>query len=389
MSSKNNKTDLVYFGGNNPMFETPRSIANLVKPNINNFYSYTKQSFEAGHLTDSGVVVQLFEERLKKIYGVKHAIAMCNGGITLAVKFLALEGRREVIMPSLGYRRMADVVAWMNLTPHFCDVHPETMGITAAAAKKCINENTALILAPQPIVNICDIDGLVELSEETGIPLFFDSVEAGYCSHKGRMIGSFGDGEYFSMHASKFLNGFEGSYVTTNNDALAENLRLARNSGINADGGIECFGMRAHLNEVHAAMAMASFDDMPHQIERNKQHYYQYKKLLSEIKGLELVEYDESEKRTFKNIMVGINDRWRFSRDETLEILIAEKMLARAYYSPPLHKRPTNYTTIVGDVEHSSRLAEKYMLLPSGYRTSAEDIEKICDVLKLIQNIKE
>ena len=78
--------------------------------------------------------------------------------------------------------------------------------------------------------------GIEKLAKDQNLPLLFDSVEASYADHNGNPIGSFGNAECFSVHASKFLNGFEGGYITTNNDDLACKLRTVLNNGLNENG---------------------------------------------------------------------------------------------------------------------------------------------------------
>ena len=175
---------------------------------------------------------------------------------------------------------MADIAAWLNLTPHFCDVDKDTLGISLETASKSINENTALILAPHPIVNMCDISGIEKLAKEHHLPLLFDSVEASYADYNGKCIGAFGDAECFSVHASKFLNGFEGGYITTNNYELAQRLKIARNNGIDKNEKILSFGMNGQLNEMHAAMTLACLDNLDKQLSHNKEIFFTYKELL-------------------------------------------------------------------------------------------------------------
>ena len=69
-------------------------------------------------------------------------------------------------MPSFTYRRMADIAAWLLLKPHFCDVDEETLACDAAAVRPCINGNTSLIVAVHPIVDLCDIGGIIDLAKE-------------------------------------------------------------------------------------------------------------------------------------------------------------------------------------------------------------------------------
>ena len=207
---KKNISDLAIFGGS-PVFSKIRSTSNLFKPDQDNFFKYAKVIFESRRLTNNGELVQQMEQRLTELHQVKHCVAVCNGlwALIMTLKCIAILGKTEVIMPSLTYRRMADITAWLNLTPHFCDVDINTLGMKPEIVEPLINENTAAIICAHPMVHLSDINGMLALAEKHSLPIIFDSVEAAYASYSGKMIGSFGNAEIYSMHASKFLNGFE------------------------------------------------------------------------------------------------------------------------------------------------------------------------------------
>jgi dTDP-4-amino-4,6-dideoxygalactose transaminase len=295
---------------------------------------------------------------------------------------LALKGRTEVVMPSLTYRRLADAVAWAGLTPHFCEVDPVGLCITAETARSCINDNTALILGVHPIVNCCDSEGLEVLSAESRIPLFFDSVESVYETLNRRKVGSFGRAECFSMHASKLLNAFEGGYVTTDDDALAQSLRAMRNYGFPMDGASSALRMNAKQIEIHAAMALAALDNVDEQVELNRRRYYRYKIGLASVPGLRLLEFDERERSGYKNIVVELLNDWPISRELTLALLHKDNLLCRAYYYPALHQKSTGYAMVWGDLSRTETLARRFLMLPCGYFVSGDDVGLICDYLR-------
>lgn len=288
-------------------------------------------------------------------------------------------------MPSFTYRRMADIAAWTRLKPHFCEVEADTLANSARTVKSCINKDTALILGVHPIVNNCDINGLMALAHEEKIPLLFDSVESVHETLQGRKIGGIGTAEIFSLGASKLVNGFEGGYLTTNDEKLAERLALARGFGFKGQDNIAIpGGLNAKLNEIHAAMALASLDDLEDQIERNKLRYLTYKSLLSALNGIRLLEFDENQNPGYKNIVVEILDDWPLSRTDTISILNAEMILARAYYAPPLHRKHMTYPHIATELPVTDRLAERFILPPCGHLVSGENIEEIVGLLHFI-----
>jgi len=385
MDVKSRPEDFALFGGE-PLFDSIRSISNLVRPDFEKFLGYSRLFFENECYSGGGRVEQLLEARLADFHQVRHCISFCGGfwGLVLAMKCLALRGRVEVAMPSLTYRRLADIVAWAGLTPHFCEVDPVRLCITAETARPCINDKTGLILGVHPIVNCCDAEGLEALSAETGIPLLIDAVESSYETLNGRRVGTFGRAECFSMQSSKLLNAFEGGYVTTSDDALALRLRAMRNYGFGTDGKLSGPGMNAKQNEIHAAMALAALDDVHEQVELNRRRYDLYKAGVAGVPGIRLVHFDEHERNGYKNIVVELLDDWPISRELTLALMHKDNLLCRPYYSPALHKKSTGYAMVWGDLSRTEALAKRFLMLPCGYFVSLDDVGRVCDYLRAI-----
>jgi len=386
MAKKSSVEELAVFGGTS-LFAIPKSTSNLLQPDFEKFMGYSKLFFDQHQYTNNGPNVKLLEQRLAAFHQTEYCVTFCSGfwAIALAISALALKGKTEIVMPSLTYRRMADIAAWVSLKPHFCEVEPATLAMSAATVRPCINENTALILGAHPIVNCCDVDGLIALAKEKNIPLLFDSVESVYESTAGGKVGGFGSAEAFSLHACKLLNGFGGGYITTNDASLARQLALMRGFGFaDIDKIVVPCGMNAKLNEMHAAMALASLDGLEEQISRNRQRYYTYKRLFPAIPGIRLLEFDENYGAGYKNIVVELLDEWPLTRADTISILNAEKILARAYYSPPLHRKPMAFAHVPADLPVTDRLAEKFLNLPCGHLVSNDDITGIVEMLTFI-----
>ena len=383
--SKTSITDLAALGGP-ALYTQPVSTSNLVKPDFDRFLMYSRVFHDAHRYTNDGPVVKLLEQRLAEFHGTRHCIATANGfwALVLSIKALALEGRREVVMPSLTYRRLADIVAWCGLVPHFCEVDENTLAISPAEAARCINADTALILGVHPIVNCCDAEGLERLSAETGVPLLFDTVESVYETANGRKTGSFGRAECFSMHASKLINGFEGGYITTDDAALAHRLAKVRAFGFFGQDNIEDLGINAKLNEIHAAMALAGLDDLEDQVLRNRARYRCYQRELDGLPGVRLLEFDETERCSFKTIVVELTDAWPLSRAQTIDLLNRERVLSRAYYSPPLHSRTMRYEVVPAALPLTDRLAERFMLMPCGHFVTEDDIAAVVSLLRFM-----
>ena len=378
--------DLAIFEGPQ-LFEPIISTSNLVRPDIEAFLDYSRRFYKAKQYTNNGPMVRLLEARLAGFHQTRHCLSFANGfwGIVLAITALAIPGRTEIVMPSLTYRQLADIAAWTRLKPRFCEVDPKTLAATAETVAACLNDETALVLAAHPIVNCCDVERIATLGRDRGIPVVFDSVESVYETVPGGKIGAFGDAECFSLHASKLINGFEGGYVTTNGDELARRLLVMRGFGFFGPDNVIEFGLNAKLNETHACMALACLDELEDQVWRNRRRYYRYRESLCSSAGLRLLEFDETQKTSYKNIVVELTGEWPLNRAETLEILHAEGALARPYYAPPLHRKSMNYPHVAAELPLTDRLAEAFMLLPCGHFVSEPDIDALCGLLAFIE----
>ena len=386
MFIKKRLEDLAVFGGDS-LFATPKSTSNLLQPSFENFLKYSKNIFKERQYTNNGPNVKLLEKRLSSFHETDFCVTFSSGmwAMVLAISALAIQGNTEIIMPSLTYRRMDDIASWAGLKPHFCEVDPKTLAMNAETVEPCINENTALILGAHPIVNCCDIKGLIELSNRHKIPLLFDSVESVYESTSMGKVGQFGNAEAFSLHACKFLNGFGGGYITTNDEKLSEHLKAVRSFGFVGFDNVAIYGgMNAKLNEIHAAMALASLDGVKEQVFLNRERYLAYMRLLADLPGIRLLKFDDDYQVGYKNIVVEILSDWPLSRLDTLNILNSENILARAHYYPPLHRKRSKYMNSCDGLSQTDILAEKFMNLPCGQLVDLNDINKIVEILYFI-----
>ena len=387
--SKNLTVDNLSIFGIAPLFEKTKSTSNLVQPDLSVFLKYSRIFYDQNRYTNNGPVVRLLEQRLAKFHHSKYCVTFCSGfwALVLAMRVLAIEGKTEILMPSLTYRRMADIATWARLTPRFYDVNTSTLSARADDVDRHVSNDTALILGVHPIVNCCDVDGLVDLAKDKEIPLLFDSVESVYETVESGKIGTFGEAEVFSLHASKLVNGFEGGYLTTNNFELANKLSIARGFGFaGTENVVVADALNAKLNEMHAAMALASMDDLEEQVVRNRERYYKYRSQLISLPGVRLLEFNENCKTSYKNIVVELLDSWPLSRTDTLSILNSENVLARAYYSPPLHLKKITYPHVDSELPVTEKLSERYLMLPCGHFVDDVDIEKIVNLLRLLHS---
>jgi dTDP-4-amino-4,6-dideoxygalactose transaminase len=331
--------DLAVFGGP-ALFSSVKPIGQLDLPDEDTFFAYAREVFSVRRMTNNGPMAQRLEARLAAFHDTEHCIAFASASlaILLLLEILAQGRSGEVIMPAFTYAGLPHLAQWAGQNPRFCDIDPSTHTLAPQAVIEAVSSDTTAILAVHQVNSPCLIDELQEIADAENVPLCFDSVHGLYCTYKGHPIGGFGEAEVFSLHATKLINGFEGGYITTNNDELADSLRRKRNFGFDSNAEIVTLGMNAKLNEIHAALALASLDNLETVVARNKERLDAYVDSFKDIPGLRFVPYQDAENQmNYEFALLEVDFSWPLTRNEIVSLLRKENALARAYYSPPLH----------------------------------------------------
>ena len=131
------------------------STSSLYSPNSEIVLNYIKKSYFQKKFTNRGPLVELLEKKLLSFHNTKYCITFCSGfwALVAAIKTLALKNKKYILMPSLTYRRLDDVVFWSGFTPIYCDIDPINLGLDINLIDQKNLDNTALILAVHPLVD--------------------------------------------------------------------------------------------------------------------------------------------------------------------------------------------------------------------------------------------
>lgn len=335
-----------------------------------------RRVLQSGVLTNGPFVAEL-ERRTADYLGVRHCVAVASGttGLMLVLRASGLSG--DVVLPSFTFSATAHAVAWNGLRPVFADVDPKTLTLSASSALHAMAVRTSAILATHIYGTPCDVEALTELARQMGIRLFFDAAHAFGSRHRGVPVGGFGDAEVFSLSPTKTLVAGEGGIIATNDDILAERCRLGRDYG--KDGTYDCriIGLNARMSEIHAAMALASLNDIEDRIRRRNAVATSYKEALRHVTGISFPEVPDGDASTFKDFSILV-DPDEFGCDSaTLAVkLAADGIETRRYYAPPVHSMRT-YKALSGSNGHlpeTDRAASQVLTLPLWAEMSGRDV---------------
>lgn len=344
------------------------------------FDALVEGMFARGWYSNGGPLVAELEARLREYLGVGHCVLVNNAtaGLQLASRALDLTG--EVIVPAFTFIASAHAIQWLGLRPVFCEIDPLTHNLDPRQVEALVTERTSAILGVHLWGRPCATEALTKIAERHGLQLFYDAAHAFGVRHGGRMVGNFGRCEVFSFHATKFVHTFEGGAIATNDDALAERLRRLRNFGLGGGEGAEELGINCKMPEVCAAMGLASLKNLAEVVAANRRGHDLYGEHLAGIPGIELLRFDDLEQTNWQYLVLEVTPAAGVSRDRLLQLLHADKILARRYFFPGCH-RAEPYATLYPEQRErlplTDSLCQRVLVLPNGPAVSAEHIEYI------------
>ena len=379
--------DLAIFGGP-ALFDEVRHVG---RPNIGDrakFFERVNAMLDERRLTNNGPNVLEFEARVAALTGAPHCIAVCNATIGLELVARALGLRGEIIVPSFTFIATAHALDWLGLEPVFCDVDPETHTLDPEAAEQLITPRTSAILGVHTWGRVCDVPALSEVAGRRGLRLIFDAAHAFACGHDGAMVGTFGDAEVFSFHATKFLNSFEGGAITTRDPILADRLRNMRNFGFAGLDNVVSAGTNGKMTEISAAMGITSLESIDDFIAQNRRNYELYRAGLAGIDGLTFYTLPAGDRLNYQYVVLLVDEAVAgISRDMLVEILHAEGVFARRYFYPGIHAAEPYRRATAERRAHlpvTERLVQQAMQLPTGTAMSSGDADAVSALLAFV-----
>jgi dTDP-4-amino-4,6-dideoxygalactose transaminase len=359
------------------------------KPNIGNrdhLMNRINDILDRRWLSNNGIYVQEFEQRIAEFVGVKHCIATCNATIALEIAIRAAGMKGEVILPAFTFIATAHALQWQEITPVFCDIDPLTHTIDPCRIEALITPRTTGIIGVHLWGQACNVKALEQIAQQHELKLIFDAAHAFGCAHQGQMIGSFGEMEVFSFHATKFINSFEGGAIVTNNDELATKIRLMENFGFAGIDEVVYVGTNGKMSEVSAAMGLTSLESIDEFVAVNHRNYKAYEQELWGIPGVTLLKYNSAERFNYQYVVLEIDEAFTgVSRDRLVQILHDNNIIARKYFYPGCHKMEPyrSYFPHAGMLlPETEKLVNKVLILPTGTSISTEQIKFISQVIR-------
>lgn len=244
-----------------------------------------------------GYVAQEFEQEFAAFIGAKHCLAVTNGTAALHLAGLAigLQPGDEVIVPSLTFVATANAVRYTGGTPVFADIESlDCLNISPSAIERCITEKTRAVMVMHYAGFPCDMPVIMQIARRHGLRVIEDSAHAIGSKLEERTLGTWGDIGCFSFFSNKNMTTGEGGMIATNDDAVAERLRVLRSHGMTTlswerhQGRASTYdvvdlGYNYRIDELRSALGRVQLTKLPAGNARRKQLTTLYRQLLAEI----------------------------------------------------------------------------------------------------------
>jgi len=200
------------------------------------------------------------------------------------------------------------------------------------------------------------------------------------------MLGNFGSCEVFSFHATKFINCFEGGVVATNNDELAQQMRLMRNFGFQGFDNVVYLGANGKMSEVCAAMGLTNLEAMDEIVAINRRNYEAYREGLESVPGVSVIRYEPTERNNYQYVVIEVDpDVCPRTRDEIVDALHAENVIARKYFWPGCHRMEPYRSTqpeAWRNLPETERISAQVIVMPTGQAVDEETVKRICSIVR-------
>ncbi len=334
---------------------------------------------------DSGILAQgehvaAFERAFADYIGVKHAVAVSSGTTALHLAMLAhgIGPGDEVITTPFTFIATANSVLYVGARSVFVDIEPDTFNVDPARIEEKITPRTKAILPVHLFGHPAEMDAIMEIAERHGLLVIEDAAQAHGAEYHGRKVGSFGTG-VFSFYPTKNMTTGEGGMVTTDDDRLAERLRLLRDHGMPRRYVHEVLGYNFRMTNIAAAIGLAQLRRLD---EFNRVRIANAAYLSERLHRVVTPVVRPGVRHVFHQYTVRVPD----SRDEAVEKLREAGIGVGIYYPIPIHRQPLYRQLGYDDrLPVAERAAGEVLSLPVHPSLSRADLDRIVEAVEALR----
>lgn len=370
-------------------FKKPIYVTRPVLPDLNEVQAKLKDIWDSQWLTNCGPQHRLLEKALTDRLRVPYLSLFNNGTIALITACQALRLSGEVITTPFTFAATPHVLTWNNIKPIFCDVDSVTMNIDANKIEQMITPQTTAILGVHVFGTPCDVKKIQEVADYYGLKVVYDAAHAFDVEIDGQGIGTFGDISAMSFHATKLYHTIEGGALMHNNPHLKQRIDFLKNFGIKNEEEVVMPGINGKMNELQAAIGLINLDYVVDERAKRARLIEVYREELAGVQGVMLPVVLNHVKMNSQYFVIRIDERlFGHSRDYVYDEFKKYNVFTRKYFHP-LCSEYTCYRQLPSsnpkNLPNAVQIGQEVLSMPLYGGLSANDIRKICAILKALQ----
>ncbi|MEO8289678.1 MAG: DegT/DnrJ/EryC1/StrS family aminotransferase [Gaiellaceae bacterium] len=343
------------------------------------------ETLESGWLT-SGPRAEELERRLAELTGARHALALASGtaAMHLSLVGLGIGPGDEVITTPITWPSTANVIVHTGATPVFVDVKEDDLNIDPELVAAAVNERTKAILPVDLAGQPADLDPLLAL----GLPVVEDAAHAIEAEYRGRRVGSIAHATCFSLYATKNVAAGEGGAITTDDDALADQVRelrlMRRGEGSLYD--IRVAGFKANLSDVLAAIALCQLDKVDAHAEIRRRHVDAYDAAVAELPGIRPLARDPRDRHALHLYVVRIEPGGAGADRDAYQRALTEELIGTSIHFLPVHTLTYYRERFPGQppLPVAERAGREVLSLPLSPAHSDDDVTDATEALRRV-----
>jgi len=346
----------------------------------------------------TGPKVTEFENAVADFVGAKYAVAVSSGTAALHAAMFALEigPADEVIVPPMTFAASANCVVFQGGTPVFADVDPDTLLIDPGQVEAKITPKTKGVIAVDYTGQPCEYDKLYAIVEERGLKLVADGCHALGAEYRDKKVGSLADMTAFSFHPVKHIATGEGGMITTDDEDLANRMRLFRNHGITSDfrdresrGSwfyeMADLGYNYRLTDIQCALGLSQLKKLPSFLARRSEIAKMYDGAFSELKEVSPLVVRANICHAYHLYVVRLNlDSCKGDRAQVFKELREKDIGVNVHYIP-VHLHPyyrKRFGAGPGFYPVAERAYEEILSVPMFNGMTDDDVEEVTNAVK-------
>src|SRR4051812_16986950 len=284
-----------------------------------------------------GEEIPAFEQEFASYVGARHGVAVTSGttALHLAVAALELPPGSEILMSASTNIATALAAFHNGCVPVPVDSEPDTWNLDLDRVEELITDRTRAIIPVHLFGHPVDMDRLNEIAARHDLVVIEDCAESHGATVRGRQTGALGDMGCFSFYANKIITTGEGGMVTTNDDRLAERLRLLRNLAFQQPRFYhEHAGFNFRMTGLQAALGRSQLRRVERFVEQKRRIAHTYNRLLADVPGIQTPAECEWARNVYWMYSVLVTDEFPLSRDEVMARLGERGIGTRTFFCP-------------------------------------------------------